>query len=79
MLKSGNTSIFNTEENKNYLGDKKSKAVQKFGRKGKQQVAFYQLCKEYTKLSQTEEGQLDPRVKFYEECVKDNQLVMPIL
>jgi hypothetical protein len=56
MLKSGNTSIFNTEENKNYLGDKKSKAVQKFGRKGKQQVAFYQLCKEYTKLSQTEEG-----------------------
>jgi hypothetical protein len=71
MLKSGNTSLFKAEQNKNYFSDKKSKAAEKFVRAGKQQAAFIKLCKNYVDIVQTPEGQADPRLKFFEECIKD--------
>jgi len=79
MLESGNTSIFNEEVNKNFFSDKKTKAALKFSRMGKQQMAFYKLCKKYVYLKDTDSGKNDPRIKFFEACVKENELVLPIL
>ena len=42
-------------------------------------MAFFALCKKYCDLEQTEAGQNDPRIKFFEACVKENDLVLPIL
>ena len=79
MLQSGQTSVFNQEMNKNYFSDKKTKAAQKYTRLGCQQAAFYKACKRYVELEQTEEGRADPRIKFFEECMKNKALCMPII
>ena len=78
--KGGGTHTFSEDEkaafsehiNKNFFSDKKEKAAEKFTRQGANQAAFYKTCKLYVDLEQTEAGQNDPRIKFFEECMKDN-------
>lgn len=45
----------------------------------KQGIAFLELLKAQHNPKYVENGDVDPKVKFMEECAKDNVLAIPIL
>ena len=47
MLKSGNTSFFNHEQNKNFFSVKKFEHAQKFTQAGINKAAMYKACKNF--------------------------------